>query len=487
MKYAFSHADIALAGLFLTAAILTGFTFNFFSAGDYGLGYNYYFLALLDGRLDVPLEIIGEEAFYADDGRAFMYYGALPALLRIFFWPFVDLETVPVSAAVVFMMLAAAGLLAHHLLVLLHRHSPAMDVRTSHERAAWIRYGIIALWFASPVLILMMNASIYHEPIAAAFLITICFLYIVFRSVLLKGRISLSALFMLALLAALTVHARPHVALGLYMCVCLISLLMFIEDFKACRQKNTGALLSLIKAALPFVLPMAIMLASGFLYLYMNWLRWGDFTSVAPIERYGAFLNGEGYSKRIQGFLDHGAFSVNRIIPNFVFHLFGALTPAIVLQEFFNTGFIRKEGPPGPVFVIWVFWILGAGLSVWSVTAAKTNLKISGENPICILGLTMAVIAVFVLAYATTTFRYKTELWFLLFFAFCIFILRFNDLSRKVGYERLRERRGPGFVMLVISVFSSIICCIIYYHTRFRNFVIPPTEDLQALQNSLGL
>jgi hypothetical protein len=81
-------------GWFLAAAgcasvcyawVVTGGSFRFNHAEVFGSFYDYQAASFLEGRLDVPEEAIGGEAFEAR-GKLYGYFGPTPALLRL---PFV--------------------------------------------------------------------------------------------------------------------------------------------------------------------------------------------------------------------------------------------------------------------------------------------------------------------------------------------------------------------------------------------------------------
>jgi len=200
------------------AWIITDKTFNFFAEGDsYSYAYNYYYLSILDGRTNVPIKSIGLEGDCLQDGTAFMYYGVGPAFLRSVFHPFVDLSQTTVARFVVWFLVVASGLIAQSTYFYCLQQS---QIRNGALLNASLWLGAIAIWLASPMLMLTVSASIYHEPIAFAFLFMTAFIWISIR--LIHQSSSPARLCICAgLCAALALHGRPHVAISLYMATIL--------------------------------------------------------------------------------------------------------------------------------------------------------------------------------------------------------------------------------------------------------------------------
>jgi hypothetical protein len=66
----------------LFAAVISGWSFDLLSRESFGQFYDYQAAGLLRGRLDVPREALGEEAFVFD-GKVYGYFGPTPAWLRL--------------------------------------------------------------------------------------------------------------------------------------------------------------------------------------------------------------------------------------------------------------------------------------------------------------------------------------------------------------------------------------------------------------------
>jgi hypothetical protein len=220
--------------------------------------YNYYFLALIDGRFDVPLRVITLEGAFDTSGRAFIYYGMAPLITRAIAWPFVDLTAVSLAPLTIFLA-AAGGTAIYHLVLVqtLARYGPE---DAALRRSVGLLLGVM-IWFASPGLLLVANTAIYHEPTAMAYLFMACFLGLLAQVVLFEKPIG-SVLLPLAVFAGLSVYGRPHLAVGLYAGVCLLSLVLLWQKGWRGLPRAAGA--------------MAILFFFGAALLAFNELRFGN-------------------------------------------------------------------------------------------------------------------------------------------------------------------------------------------------------------------
>ncbi len=138
---------------------------------NFGDFYDYQAMSLLDGRLDVPLEAIGNEAFNYN-GRHYGYFGITPALLRlpgvIFGVGFGE------STRFALVTYHAACLVAAYLLLLdaLRRRPPPLP-----RRPTWlVVLFTLNLGLGSTLFFLGSRAYVYHEAIlcGAAFALWGC-------------------------------------------------------------------------------------------------------------------------------------------------------------------------------------------------------------------------------------------------------------------------------------------------------------------------
>ncbi|MEO6246385.1 MAG: hypothetical protein ABIQ12_13200 [Opitutaceae bacterium] len=156
----------ALLATFGYGWLITFGSFKFVYPEIFGSFYDYQALSFLHGRLDVPNQAIGGEAFEAH-GKLYGYFGPTPALLRLPFAYF-DLWFGGLSRG--FMLLYfVASLLAAHLLL---RDATRLARHGTLERAAEpSRFAIAALvasvGWGSTLFFLGSRSLIFHEAILA--------------------------------------------------------------------------------------------------------------------------------------------------------------------------------------------------------------------------------------------------------------------------------------------------------------------------------
>lgn len=373
-------------------------------SGDNYIGfrfYDYYFLSLLDGRLDMPPRILYFEGHYTPDGTAYPYHGIAPVITRVLASPFVDLSQTSISKISVLLWSLIGTSFWHLAFAQVATRGLAATSRQMPERAIQVLLAV-ALWLGTPGIFMVVNPSMYHEPIAVTYAVVAIYVWIMVR-IQFFGWNSGWALVWLALLAGISVHARPNVAVGLYTGV-LIQSAVFL--FRSRRQ------------AIPAVVGAVMVLgAFGLAYLGLNQIRFGD-----PFKIHGSFESTElqyglvftGQEERDSGralaFEEHGRFNARRILPN-------ALIYFVDLPEFVTTkihdyfrvltldslGFIRVEGPAMGFVYLWPALLLLAATAF--IGSSRTFLVMS---PL----LVATTFAFFLtLSYGTVTFRHRFDFW----------------------------------------------------------------------------
>lgn len=350
-----------LAGLsMLVYALLS---FGFLLSHEYGLYgidiYDQYYLALLQGRLDMKAITLGYEGHYLKDGTGFLYHGVAPLITRFLFGWAVDFKTTSLAPFSIWLW-ACIGSAFYHLTF--HQVISKFWPQYSSERIWPIILGLM-VWFTTPGILIAINGAFYHEVIAIAYAATAIFIYLFSRVYFFDAPLK-KVIVPMALMAALAVHARPNLAVGLYMCVVLLCMLSVWHH----KQK----------AFLSVALAMGILGASGFGYIGINALKFGS-SSVS----HGSFEGGEiqygtrfwvgespQNSERAKAFVEHGKFNTKRILPNFVIYSldppFYMISKSIsenieaVFQSYIkpSLGFIRIEGPRTGFVYLWLLWLM---------------------------------------------------------------------------------------------------------------------------------
>ncbi|XXJ20752.1 hypothetical protein ACR42D_14675 [Desulfovibrio caledoniensis] len=485
MKRALYYA-ISFVGIVWCALLITNGTLNFFGMGKYGMVFNHFFLSIMDHRLDIDPACIGKEAFFSPDGRAYAYWGVFPALLRAPFHPFVDLKTVPVSRIIVFVSAVLVAIVSQNIV---------KDIMRKTADQAWNEWLILSanllIWFASPVLILSSNGSVYHEPIVLGLLGVMLFMWVVLRGILLHSEAAPEKMSLLALIAGCVLHMRLTFALALYFGVCLFCLLHIVRLYQQLRGEN-GPWRSFFKALLSpkyVVAPMFILFVFGALLLFTNWVKWGDPLNPAPLEGYGFLVQGEGWSGRHAAVKKLGRFNLRRVVPGLVFHLTGvgmagrAYSVYDGLTGMFGTGVMRLENP-SPLLLMWGPWLF-SGFYVFRRMRRKLIGETAGQSYL-VLALTVLIPVILILSYPTITVRYKAEFWPFLFLGFCVLFAAKGPV-RSDG----KNARFIGF-FAAWSVFSAFVCVV--HSILYRTAWVSQSSDgwvwdiaLNAIKSLIGV
>lgn len=200
----FAAASLVCLGIFAT--VVSGGNLNLFAAESFGQFYDHQAASLLRGRLDVPPEALGAEAFVFE-GRTYGYFGPTPAVLRI---PF-NLAGVGfgrLSRSYMVAYLAACLAAAYTLLI----HA----ARLMGSPGAWpARRHVVLLVLAtgegSTLFFLGSRAYVYHEAILCGAAFALWSVWATLRWLQHGGR---SRAWIAALLCGvLSVHARPPTGL----------------------------------------------------------------------------------------------------------------------------------------------------------------------------------------------------------------------------------------------------------------------------------
>lgn len=394
-----SPRAIALLVAGLGTAVYCALAFGMSSVTGERFGtliYNHYFLALIEGRFDVPLRIITLEGHYDTAGHAHVYHGLAPLITRAIAWPFVDLTAVSLAPLTVFLAAAGGTAVYHLVFVQIIERFAAPD--PALQRSAGLLLAIM-IWFASPGMLLVANDALYSEPIAMAYFFVACFLALLAQPVLFHKRIA-PVLLPMAAFAGLCVYARPHLAVGLYAATCLLALLALWQDGRRALPHAAGAV--------------AVLGLFGAALLAFNHLRFGNVMQMGSgagvtygFRFWGLWDPGE---PRFSGFAAHGRFSAERIVPNLMVYLvdlpgypFGDAIQRIHGYLLADHGNVIIRPPRLGMVYSWLPWFL---LALLGLRGAAAGLR-HAWAPL----LATAVGALMMTSYGTVTFRYRFDLW----------------------------------------------------------------------------
>lgn len=411
---------------FLTIGMATRWSFNLFEPQFLWKAYNYYFLSIINGHLDIPVEAIGSEGGYFNS-KAYMYYGLLPTLVRAVLHPFVDLTQTPVSyfSVLLFTLLGHTALQISLVNFYLKKRN-----NINRSIATYSLFGISALlWFGSASFMISQNATIYHEPYAASLCLMNVFFALLIKDEFFLKNVTNISLLPYAIIAGLCIHARMPSALAMYLALGLIILIQSyrISSLSTVKPSIVNAINQGLKS---YWLSILILGACGISILWLNYAKYNNPLSFMG-GNYGYFFF-EGYTERTCNFYPKTQFSnYVRIIPNTVVYLTGSWDLHWSLSWHLATGYGRKELPLIPLLILWPLPLFCFSFLIFHFSK---NIRIV-KNKLLLVGLlTFSVGAFFQLKYPTIAHRYIAEFWSPLFISvlFCSYTIITNSSDRLV-------------------------------------------------------
>ena len=391
--------------------------------------YNAYFYRLLEGRFDLPLRMLNREGHYSADGTGILYHGIAPLLTRAVLHPFVALNQFPTAAFSIWLW-ATIGTGFYHLAAFQVVRKYAGQIPM-----IWVVMGGAAIWICSPGFLLSTTTVLYNEPISVAYAAMAGAFYLMVRCALF-GMTWRSALVPAALLAGVTLHARPHMAVGLYGGVGAMIAFAFWNDKR--------------RALMPAIVSLAILGVVGLSFMQLNSLRFGSATATHgkiggsddnSQVQFGPVFFGTDYAINGRGvvFAEHGRFHPWRILPNALVYVLdypaaGTQIETLhrkVTESISGNGFLEK--PRYGMLFIWSAWI---ALMLVGLIAGRP--RISGGMRALPLLLATGIAAGLMLSYPTVTIRYRFDVWP---FVMALCLLSLPGLFLRFSPDVLRNTR----------------------------------------------
>jgi hypothetical protein len=437
---------VALTGAALMAAIASGaiYPVPWHYVGSHL--YDLYAQALfVEHRWDLPMRDLKYEGHFTADGTGYLYYGLAPLVTRLFFMPFVELPTTWISSFSIWLW-AVVGNAAYHRAFWL---ALANGAGGAHKINGWASALLAcAVWFAAPGMIMSATGAVFDEPIAMTYALAGGFVLLIAKVSF--GHMALErAVLPMALLAGITVHARPHLAVGLYLAVCLVCLAIVLRGGWPRWRRAIGA--------------MAVLGAFGLALIAANVVRFGNPATVhggfgkEDVQYSSIFWGLEKRSDvRARAFNDFGQFSPGRIVPNAMIYI--AQPPS-------NLGFDRwVEGiedvhdsllPDGDhvgnaeprvgVLYLWPAFVLLMVVGLFQRATWRTP-AVAG-----LAGASAATLLIW--SYLTITLRYHVDLWPLIAIP-ALFGL--SAIASKAVADR-RQERSWRQVMMVLATLGLFV------------------------------
>lgn len=398
---------VSLFASLLLVFLATNGSFDLFQPSFLWKAYNYYFLSLIDGYLDVPAYAIGKEGNFIG-GKAYMYYGILPTLPRLLAYPFADLTQVPMAYFSVLFFTILGNTVLQYSLVAKHMAMKLIPIAGSHQPPSLIFLILTSaiIWIGSGSFIISQNATIYHEPYAASLCLVNLYMALLVKNDFFTGAYRKVNLAPFAILAGLCVHARMPSALALYL---VTGLLILVQTYRSQVSLSEKVKLhSLIGLAIvQYWKAILILGLFGVSILWLNFAKYGDVFSFMG-RNYG-FMFFEGFSERMCSVLPQAELhQFYRIIVNGYVYLSGDWQNHWSLMRLLSTGYGRVEMPAVPLALLWT---LPLATLVFLVFVFIKGIK-QLHNRILLLGLfCFSAGAIFQLMYPTITHRYVVTFW----------------------------------------------------------------------------
>jgi hypothetical protein len=250
----------ALPALLLFTWLITQGGFRLIAWESFGDYYDYQARSLLQGRLDVPPERIGAEAFVVD-GRTYGYFGITPALLRL---PFAatGLWFGQLARLLMLVDFAACLVFAYQLLRLLWRQGTGRGDEPPGWTTALLTLGA---GLGSTLLYLSSRAFTYHEAVLCGAAFALASAWFSLRALEQPSWGNWSWALGLGVLA---VNARAPSGLFAFVLIGLVAAWLLVQG---ARRPSVGP------GAAGLILVGLLSLAGAFSFNAFNYLKFGNF------------------------------------------------------------------------------------------------------------------------------------------------------------------------------------------------------------------
>jgi hypothetical protein len=463
-----AHRDSRIfVPLFYVTLILIAATYYIFLAMDgsldlfkpiepsaRGMAFNSMLEHLRHGRFDVDPAATGWEGCVRD-GKTYIYFGIVPALLR---FPLLLTDALArLDVTRLYCALAATVALCFKLASL-----ALINDKLPKSRLQAIAFFVILLsLLLGGAQIQFLKGSIFQETILWAGAIAAAFVYCAVRGLIARREFSTGLIAVMAALAGLELLTRVSTALGLYVATGLLVLLLAWPTAGPLRHRLPRFVRGLTSTRT--VVGFAILLVFVTLCGMVNYQRWGDplkysdpvacITYTAEVEP-GRFARLEAY----------GAFNIHQLWYGALYYLFPIWMIIRPDGQFLFSQFERRmlDGvePPPSGFLLSdpLFLVLGGAFLFQLPRLARGRLLDLRATAALTIGFSIPVFLILTFFYMA--FRYRMEFYplleftaFLGFYAICADPGRFSPLSRSRLSLILIASAGFGIIYSHFALF----------------------------------
>lgn len=426
-------AIAALAAAVWYWALVTGFGFDLFAPVHRGMLFNAMLLQLLQGRVDVPMEVIGEEGFL-QGGRVIAYFGILPALLRAPLLAFPNLYGTDLTRFCCVLGAALAGYWQVRAVLMVCRAPGLVALRAPLA---------VSLLLAGPH-VSFLRASIYEEALHWTAAFAALFVLAAFEFVV-EG-VSRRVLAKAALAAGLCFLVRPTSGTALVLGFGVMALASAWPGRWAPGRWVLGLLRPPVIGAAALLAPFVLTV------LWVNYARWGNPFTVVDVS---TNLMNARFPARMPRLLATGEFNLERLwfglqyyfAPIWVLYVPGS---GHLLFQATMDRLVEAELPPASFFLSDPLLVALAG---WGATRLPRPRLVSGG-----MALALTMPCVLMLGLAFMNFRYRQE-----FYPLFVWLALMGLLAGAPGWLT----RGRAWAMTVVGVAASHLFLLMYLRSIF--------------------
>lgn len=445
LKDSFFQIYLILILIIYTWFITDG-TFNLFAITEYGNyltkshinGFAYDSLAksISKGKFDIDPSSILFEAFIIK-GKAYMYFGLLPAIPRIMLNTLFP-EMYGHWSRTFCLLMAIATIFAFSSITIQKlNENEFLSIR---EKKQYLYLFFISFGLGTPILFLMTNSMIYHEAILWALCFSVWSIYYI-NKILTGKDVDKLTLIKFSACAGLALLSKPSFAVPLYIIILILASKIFLID-----KKKKILLISLI-------IPAAIFLALQLLYNY------GRFGSIFTFSERKYYL----LTKTV--YMPEETFQISRFFISF--------------QNYFlpRSGvFINK------VLCIQMPYITVPDRSAYYIDHSSRTLPLCYGSPWIILGTIIGILllllrsglleklialsclvnSLLVLSLFHITQRHACEFLIVMTFAYGFYIKKLGD--KKFFLLGKRSIYMLNIMVCIFSIFVTLLCNIEYIY-----------------------
>ncbi len=403
----------------------------------FGCFYDRQGLSLLSGRLNVPADDIGFEA-YIVDGKYFGYFGITPSLLRI---PLNFLFT-----DIFCKWSKLMNLSGYIMMLFISFQFYKIFFNKFYRDRMTDSIFIILFGLGTSLIFLTSNSYVYHESIMLGGAFSLISYYFLYRFLESK---SFLFLYLSIFFALVTSHTRISFGIGNLIALLIVGLISILtifsktkpEVFKAMKRENLVRLVIITFVGISSI---------SFSLLYVNYLKFGNPLTFLPIEKHFEFINNKA---RLDRWLKYNKYFVGNpanVVHNFLYY-FGPLGTRL-RNDFPYFTFERGFGIPQLISIDGIEWTS----SLWYSNPLLYLSFFIGfyvlfkgmvfRNVVLILG----GLSTFFLTIGSggTTQRYFHDFYPLILF---LGIIGFNFIVRRYRKRKLMLR----FILIMMILYSS--------------------------------